>query len=603
MIDFGEAVVPSRSLIPRPSINGADDRRRAPGSARSLSQRVRSTSTASELDQARRRISAERAKAAGSAKPGPLSISSRPITPKDVADRYGSSSTAGRPVAPVRGAPVRGSGGKATDQRGLSDQRGVTGRPGRSDRSDAVKPTAGKIDSGRVDSGRADSNKAASNAARIETVRRDAAAKSAEARTLAGRKKAANESRDVRIKNARIKQGAQDATTASNNARIDTARQQYANRVAAARRKASAVTSTGITDGRDGGRGNTTLIGGTSPIQANGSAGRGLNGGFNSGYGYGSYVDPYYNNCFWNYWGGCYQSSWCSWFWTPFYASGLCWQNYWLYGGSWGGSWGGGYYGSVRRSNRFNNCIWLGPFIPQSSSFIIYNDPEPEVIYVEVPAEEVAVAGEFVVQQDAVNAQVPARDALPPEATDPGLQRELNRAAAYYLTQGDRAFREARYGDAAHFYAKAVEFSSDSGILYLVLSDALFATGDYRYAAYALRQAFEREPELARNLVDKREFYADPKQFDRQLATLERYVEDHVLDMDARLVLAANYLFGGQPDAAWSLIEDPFSEELRGSNEGQLIQSSAYRIMFGEEGGAELGVDTGAEEGTTSSEF
>lgn len=87
--------------------------------------------------------------------------------------------------------------------------------------------------------------------------------------------------------------------------------------------------------------------------------------------------------------------------------------------------------------------------------------------------------------------------------------------------------------------------------------------------------------------MDKREFYAEPEQFDSQLATLERYVEDHVLDMDARLVLAANYLFGGRPDAAWSLLENPFSEELSTTNEGKLIKLSAERVMFGEEGVAE----------------
>lgn len=521
---------------------------KAPGSARSLSQRVRSTSTAAELDQARRRISAARGKSTDAGKPGAPSQASRPITPRDVADRYkvDSSGTSVRGSEPSRGSETNGAG-----VRGLSDQRANLARPIGSD-------------------------KAASNAARIEAVRKETAARSAEARTLAARQKAAGESRDVRIKNARIKQGALDAKAASNNARINTARQSYANRVAAARRDSVAVTGTGTTDGR-GGPGNLTAIGSGSPIQAGPTASRGWNGGFNGGFGYGGYVDPYYNSCFWNYWGGRYSNGWCSWFWSPFYVTGLCWQNYWLYGGNWGG-----YFGWNSRRLRTNNCVWLGPFLPSYNSFIIYDDPEPQVIYVEVPAEQPA-AGEVVVQQEFVDAAVPAQTSLPPEATDPGLQRELNRAAAYYLTQGDRAFREARFGDAAHFYAKAVEFSSDSGILYLVLSDALFATGDYRYAAYALRQAFDREPDLARNLIDKREFYADPAQFDRQLATLERYVEDHVLDMDARLVLSANYLFSGRPDAAWSLLENPFSEELRGTSEGKLIQSSAQQVMFGDE--------------------
>ena len=542
MIDFGEAVVPSRRTIPRASVNAVDaNRGRGPGSTRSLSQRVRSTSTSAELEQARRRLAASRTKSPSTTRPGAPSSVSRPISPKDVADRY-KSRTESRPAAPSRGA---------------------TSRPVRSasDRSNAAR-----------------SDKAASNAARIANLRRDTAARSAAARTKAARQKnaRADESRNVRIKNARVKASATDAKTRSNDARIDAARQQYANRVAAARRNNASTTPGVSVDGRPGGgRGNQTgVVGGRSPIEAVGASGRGgVGAGFNGSYGYG--VDPYYNNCFWNYWGGSYSNSWCSWFWSPFYATGLCWQNHWLYGGGWNNR-------SVRRSNsRFNNCIWLGPFLPATNSFIIYDDPEPEIIYVEVPAQQdaeevVFIEGEAVVQDAGPSPR-------PRESTDPGLQRELNRAAAYYLTQGDRAFREARFGDAAHFYAKAVEFSSDSGILYLVLSDALFATGDYRYAAYALRQAFDREPSLASNLVDKRDFYSEPSLFDRQLGTLERYVDDHVLDMDARLVLAANYLFSGRPDLCLSFIESPFSEELRGTPEGLLLQQSANHVMFGDE--------------------
>ena len=302
-------------------------------------------------------------------------------------------------------------------------------------------------------------------------------------------------------------------------------------------------------------------------------------------------MNSYYNNSFWSYWGNGYCNSWNSWFWTPFYATGLCLQNYWLSGGGYNYGYGGRFNNGFGVNRGFTSSIWLGPFVPAANSFIIYDDPEPEVIYVEAPAqEEGVIEGEVVVEE-----QPAAAAALPRESTDPGLQRELNRAAAYYLTQGDRAFREARFGDAAHFYAKAVEFSSDSGILYLVLSDALFATGDYRYAAYALRQAFEREPSLASNLVDKRDFYADPALFDRQLKILERYVEDHVLDMDARLVLAANYLFSGRPDLATSLIENPFSEELRRAPEGLLLQQSASAVMFGEEQAAPADDEGGTE--------
>ena len=550
MIDLGEGVVPSRRSFPRPSGSKASTGKpKAPGTARSLSQRVRSTGTKQELESARRKITSTRSSASNG----------RPISASDVADRYGSSKGA------VKTSPgTRANGRSVTKVPSLSDKRGVTGTP----------------------SSRAD--KAASNRARIEKLRRDTAARSAEARAKA----------------ARVKKARTDAEAEKGKDRAG-----YIARMRKARAKAATGGDFGgprdTVEGRPRGNpgGAIGTRGGTRPIEAGSSKAalrpggtnqRGFyggyyNGGFNGGFGYGCGFDPYYSSCFWSQWGNRYPNNWCSWFWSPFYLTGYCWQNSWFYRGRIGG--------------RFNNCSWFGPFIPRSNSLIIYTDPEPEIIYVEAPAEEpleedvalgqlwVEGEGEAVVDGQAAGQQGRGRQAgtpsgaqsIAPESTDPGLQRALNRASAYYLTQGDRAFREKRFGDAAHFYAKSVEFSPERGILYLVLSDALFATGDYRYAAFTLRQAFDREPELAQNVIDKRDFYSSPEDFEAQLKTLERYVEDHILDVDARLVLAANYLFGGRPESALTLLDSPFSEELNDTPSGQLIRASARHILFGED--------------------
>ncbi len=160
-------------------------------------------------------------------------------------------------------------------------------------------------------------------------------------------------------------------------------------------------------------------------------------------------------------------------------------------------------------------------------------------------------------------------------------QEALSRAAAHYLTVGDGAFLEGRYGDAVHFYAKAIEFAPDEGVLYLILSDALFATGDYHYAAYALRKALELDPELMASIDDKHSFYKDPTEFDRQVAVLELFLEDHYIDDDARLVLASNYLFGNRPAAAVDLLESPFSKAVRESPAGQALLAAAKSIQYG----------------------
>ena len=60
---------------------------------------------------------------------------------------------------------------------------------------------------------------------------------------------------------------------------------------------------------------------------------------------------------------------------------------------------------------------------------------------------------------------------------------------------------------------------------------------------------------------------------------LEKYLEDHFLDNDARLVLAANYLFGGRPEAAAELLESAFSLEIKQSAPGQLLLESARSLI------------------------
>jgi hypothetical protein len=226
-----------------------------------------------------------------------------------------------------------------------------------------------------------------------------------------------------------------------------------------------------------------------------------------------------------------YSSGW-GWSWSIGISSSWCW---WSYPAYW--SW---YY----------PCYWWysRPYYYYDYAYypaatVVYADPQ--VVYVESePAYVEEPVGEAVVEAPRVSAPAPAPEESP-----------LSIAAQRYLELGDRAFREGRYTDAVQFYAKAVEFAPDQGALYLVLSDALFAAGDYHYGAYSVRRALELDPALLDSQVDKHAFYPDPAQFDQQLADLERYLDQNPTDRDARLVLAINYLFGGRPADAARMIE------------------------------------------------
>ena len=275
------------------------------------------------------------------------------------------------------------------------------------------------------------------------------------------------------------------------------------------------------------------------------------------------------NHCapFWNWW----WSPSCSWWWSS------CCCPWWGYGygcGYWSnpcGYWYGGYSGCWS-----NVCYAPYPVYYASVVYDNYAPPASEVIYVEQPAAEVAQEADApVVAQGEGSITVAA-----PEAGGIGGARAgAQGAASHHLELGDAAFREGRYSDAVHDYAKAVELQPGEGVLHLILSDALFATGDYHYAAYALRRALELDPTLVDSVVDKHSFYGDPSEFDRQLDLLERYLEDHFLDDDARLLLSANYLFGGKISQAADLLQSPFSLATRDSAAGRVLLERTTRLL------------------------
>ncbi|MCB9913826.1 MAG: tetratricopeptide repeat protein [Planctomycetes bacterium] len=264
----------------------------------------------------------------------------------------------------------------------------------------------------------------------------------------------------------------------------------------------------------------------------------------------GSSYHWYWNQCFpgwWSWWVGC--TNW----WYPCYGWNWSWSVSWHHGWGWGFGWH--HYSPYSYASR---CWW---------PTYAYCTPSTLYSYVEVP-----VYVEKVVEVEPAVVAAPA--ALPAAPTDLG-----HRASAEYMALGDRAFVEGRYGDAVHYYAKAIEYAPEDGVLYLALSDALFATGDYHYAAYALREALRESPELASLGIDKRGFYGVAGDFERQLTVLESYQKDHALDEDARLVLAANYLFSLDHERCLALLDHPLSEAVRGTQSGELLAAAALGAL------------------------
>lgn len=279
--------------------------------------------------------------------------------------------------------------------------------------------------------------------------------------------------------------------------------------------------------------------------------------------------------------------------WAPYwYGYGPCSSWWWNHCGYWWPNWGWGWCWSVGWGNFGlgwgSHSSWCYPGYnyygcsPWWYTSVIYvddYDPPPQVVVVheyEPRPEEGAPAAEPA----AGEAELGAGANLPPDRRVPGMAQALARVAQQYVSLGDLAFSERRFGDAVTHYAKAIEYSPDDGVLYMLLADALFATGDYHYAAFALRKALELEPRLVDTIVDKHGVYGDPQDFEKQLGWLEAYLKDHFADEDARLVLAANYLFGNKPHQAVDLFESSFSAELRKTQAGKLLFDRAQALAL-----------------------
>lgn len=268
---------------------------------------------------------------------------------------------------------------------------------------------------------------------------------------------------------------------------------------------------------------------------------------------------------------------------------GGCWDpdaSHWGgYGYYWNSCWTGGWWWSFSFGWPYGSCWWYRPSYchsywpygygysswgwcvsPYAYTSVIYVDSEPEVVYVDRPV-EAPIAEPIPGAQGAV-------PKAPPEVKE-GLEKSADEA----LAAGDTAFREGRYSDAVRHYARAVEFSPERGSLWLILSDALFATGDYHYAAYAFRRSIDLDATLLETLVDKHGWYADPAEFDRHIAWAEAYLRDHVLDEDARLILAANYLFAKRYASASDAMESAFGAGLVETPAGRVVLERSRRAL------------------------
>ncbi|MFP4056276.1 MAG: tetratricopeptide repeat protein [Candidatus Brocadiia bacterium] len=114
----------------------------------------------------------------------------------------------------------------------------------------------------------------------------------------------------------------------------------------------------------------------------------------------------------------------------------------------------------------------------------------------------------------------------------------------------DTLFAQGRFERAAEAYRAAAHKKPDDPMTAFALGHGLFAVGAYAEAAGALRRGLRLYPDFVGVRMDRRHFYGDPAAFEAQLQRLEAFVAAHPDDRPARFLLAYNYFFSGQRQAA-----------------------------------------------------
>ena len=111
------------------------------------------------------------------------------------------------------------------------------------------------------------------------------------------------------------------------------------------------------------------------------------------------------------------------------------------------------------------------------------------------------------------------------------------------IDYGSSFFKNADYQTAAKLFKRAIDLDQKLPVVHIAYGDSLFALGRFDEATQAILTGLEIYPKYAENPINRREFYNNPSEFDRQLKNLENYVRSHPSNLNARFLLGYNYFF------------------------------------------------------------
>lgn len=111
---------------------------------------------------------------------------------------------------------------------------------------------------------------------------------------------------------------------------------------------------------------------------------------------------------------------------------------------------------------------------------------------------------------------------------------------------GDRLFRAGNLNRAVERYEQAVRAAPNQAEPRLHLAQVALVRGKYSEAATLIREAQSAEPGWLLNAGDIQSIYAEPGDFNRQIAKIESHVQANPNDRDAWFVLGAQLYLSGR---------------------------------------------------------
>ena len=251
-----------------------------------------------------------------------------------------------------------------------------------------------------------------------------------------------------------------------------------------------------------------------------GSGGNWNNGNWNGHHGN-------WNNGHWNgHHGG--WNNWNNWGWNRAWNRGIFFSPFWGFYGLGGFGWGWPYYGGWGWGSPwgYNRFCGYGGF---GYGGYGYGYPYSSYAYTAAYPDTTPVA---VADQ----AQPPAADTAAAADSD-------------FAAQGEAQFKAGDYAGAAKAWRHAIVDDSNNATLFLMMSQALFASGNYDESAGALQMGLMQMPEEQWGVVveNYKELYAPNDDYANQLKALEKSAKENPDDPARQVLLGYHYGYLGYP--------------------------------------------------------